>query len=175
MKITSLLLTFLLSSASFAQNLNTLKADLAACNANGQKLQEENDYLKKSINILKPIKSLEQDNLEVNLLKCEGNIKEQTIIITLALTSHKANSEFQFNSSQIIDLQGKDFKTFEMYLGKERNRNKLYTDTPLEAKFRFNQVLPSIKILKLFSAGYYSVDLFKEGSFEFKDINVNWK
>lgn len=175
MKITILGLTLLFSPVTFAQNVNTLKADLAICNANGQKLQAENDYLRKSINVLKPIKTLEQDDFEVRLLKCDGNIKEQTITVTLALTSHKANSEFQFSSGQIIDLQGKDFKTYERYLGKEKDRNKLYTDTPLEATLRFSQVLPSIKILKLFSVGYYSVGLFKEGSFEFKDIDINWK
>ncbi|GAB3996820.1 hypothetical protein GCM10028807_40400 [Spirosoma daeguense] len=74
-----------------------LKSDLAICNANGQKIQAENDYRRKSINVLKPIKLLEQDDIGVRLVKCEGNIKEQTITVILALINHEANSEFLFS------------------------------------------------------------------------------
>ena len=42
-------------------------------------LSKENEYFRKSLNILTPIKSVEQGGLTFNLTKCEGNIKEQTI------------------------------------------------------------------------------------------------
>lgn len=171
--VTTLLIT--LSSVAVAQNTAIQKAGSVLCQTELSRVQAENEYLKKSLNVLTPIKTVEQDELEIKLVKCEGNIKEQTITIGLILTSHKANSEFQFSSSQTIDLQGRELNPSGINLGKESVRNTLFTDTPIQATFKFIQVLPSIKILKIFSASYYDVGLFKRGNFQIKDIEVNWK
>lgn len=175
MKITVTSLLFTLSSIAAAQSTAVQKTVSTPCQQELSKVQAENEYLKKSLNILTPIKTVEQDELEIKLVRCDGNIKEQTITIGLILISHKANSEFQFGSSQAIDLQGRELNVGTINLGNKIVRNTLFTDTPIQATFKFIQVLPSIKIIKILSASYYNVGLFKEGVVQFKDIVINWK
>lgn len=178
MKQNFLIIVLLTNSiAVFSQAINSTisKNDLATCKIENEKLKQENEYLKKSLNILQPIKSVEQDGLEFKLIKCEGKIKEQNINLTFILTSHKANDEFQFMSAQTIDLQGNDFSTYEINLGNKGTRNTLFTDTPVQTKIVFNKVLPSTKKLKLLNIKYYGIGAFKEGYFEFKDLEVIWR
>lgn len=173
----SLLALFTLPNFAFSQNtkLDELWDELNNCKQNMAKLQEENDYLRKSLNVSRPVTAFEQDDIEVKLMKCTGNIKEQTITVVMVLTSHKPNGDFQFRSSQAIDLQGKSFEQYYIQLGGLSSRNRLYTDTPMEAVIKFTQILPSTKILKLINVFYHGVGLFSAGSFEFKNIDINWK
>lgn len=180
MKLKFLIIVLLTNASvvfSQAKKTTTCQNDLTTCKTENEKLKQENDYLKKSLNVLTPLKSLTQDEVEFKITKCEGNIKEQTIIITFYLTNHKANSSFRMDDAQTIDVQGKDFNTYEISLGNKGNSNNLYTDTPLESKIKFYKVLPSIKILKLLSVNQspYSLGILKTGNFEFRDLEITWK
>jgi hypothetical protein len=165
MKFTILTFALLVNAISvFSQvaNSHTLITDLANCKADNGKLQQENDYLKKSLNILQPIKVFKSDGLEFNLLKADGNIKEQTVTFTFALTNRKANNDFQFASAQAIDIQGNDFKASNINIGQQGKRNKLYTDTPIKTIIEIRQVLPSTKIFKVLNAEYTVLEFLKK-------------
>jgi len=138
-------------------------------------LSKENEYFRKSLNILKPIKSVEQGGLTFNLTKCEGNIKEQTITLTCFIINHKANSEFQFEKANLTDIQGNNFLSYDFKIGNQDVRNMLFTDTPLGTKITFKNVLPSTQMIKMIGLSYYGTGLFEKGTFIFNDIAVAWK
>jgi hypothetical protein len=179
MKLNLLTLGLLFNCGLLFSQTNTnisIKNELITCKNENEKIKQENDYLKKSLNIQQPIKNLIQNEVELKIVKIEGNIKEQTITFTLFITNHKANDDFQFNTNaQAIDFQGKEYTSDKIYIGNSYVRNKLYTDTPLEVKVKFMQVLPSTRILKIFNLESYQTGIFDSGNFEFRDLEINWK
>lgn len=135
---------------------------------------KENEYFRKTLNILTPVASVERGGLTFNLTKCEGNLEAQTITLTFFIINHRANSDFQFEKSNFVDIQGKNFESYGIQIG-GRIRNKLFTDTPVEAKVTFKQVLPATKMIQVAHLSYFGTGLFEQGSFSFKDIAVTWK
>ena len=161
----------------FSQNLqcDSLKKKNDQLAESIKSLSKENEYFRKSLNILTPVKSVEQGGLTFNLTKCEGNIKEQTITVTCFIINHKANSEFQFEKVSLTDIQGNNFSTYDVKIGDANTRNMLYTETPLETKIIIKNVLPSTQMIKLIGLSYYGTGLFEKGTFIFNDVAVVWK
>ncbi len=163
----NLLIFALIITNVFISFSQVTKCDLVI--KENQELKQQNDYLRKSLQIFEPMKIVENDDVEIRLVKCDGKTKEQLIIMTFVLINHKANDSFTFFRSQMIDIQGNDFSANEINLGNSYRSNTLYTDTPMQAKIVFNKVLPSTKILKLINLDT------QKGNYEFKDIEVNSK
>ena len=138
-------------------------------------LSKENEYFRKSLNILTPTKSVDQGGLTFNLIKCEGNIKEQTITLTCFIINHKANSDFQFEKANLTDIQGNNFLSYDFKIGNQDVRNTLFTDTPLATKITFKNVLPATQMIKVIGLNYYGTGLFDKGVFIFNNIGVVWK
>ena len=166
-----IILLFANANAVFSQgtNCNALKAE-------NVKIKQENEYLKKTLGILQPIKNLVQNEVELKIVKIDGSIKDQTVTFILYITNHKANDDFQFNqTAQAIDVQGKEYNTDQIHLGNSWVSNKLFTDTPLEVKVKFSKVLPSTKIFKVLNLVSYKRGVFDSGNFEYRDLEINWK
>ena len=138
-------------------------------------LKKENDYLKKALNITTPVKTASGTKIDFNLLKCDGNTKEQTITLTLTVVNHDANKNLQFSNANAVDVEANQYKTYTIDLGGSGVRNTIYTETPVKTIIRFTKILPSVKILKLISVVYYPDNPGPDLAAEFKDIPVVWK
>ncbi len=139
------------------------------------KIKAENDYLRKALKIVTPVKLITSSKIDFNLVSCKGNIKEQTVTVQLILTNHAANQEFQFSSATAVDIEGNEFKYNKIKLGSEGSRNKIYTDVPIKTLITFSMVLPSVKLMKLIAVEYYDDERpGRSIGFEYKDIPVEW-
>ncbi|MCM5528021.1 hypothetical protein [Parasegetibacter sp. NRK P23] len=136
-----------------------------------KELLQENEYLRKTLKILAPVKSANFENIDFSILTCEGNIKEQTIRLTLLITNRAANTEISFRKSNVVDIQGNEFESSGINIGSGGFRGKVYTDTPVKAVFEFRKILPATKLLKLIAIEFTG----NKGGFEFKDIPVTWR
>src|SRR5688572_16671060 len=102
--ITSTFLTFvcLFNLQAFAQS--------ASCD----ELKKENEYLKKALSILTPVKTVTTDKIDFNISKCEGNIKQQTVELTVVVTNHGPHSELSLRKAVAVDAEGNEFQTYQI-------------------------------------------------------------
>ncbi|MBC9912759.1 hypothetical protein [Chitinophaga varians] len=142
---------------------------------NCDELKKENESLKKALQITTPIKTITSSKIDFNLIKCEGNTKEQTVDVMLTLVNHDANQEFQFEEAKAIDIEANEYKTFNISIGSGSSRNKIYTDTPVKVVIKFTKVLPSVKIFKLIPISYFHDAPGRSVDIEYKDITISWK
>lgn len=137
-------------------------------------LKKENEYLKKAIKFTTPTKTLTSSKIDFNLIKVEGNTKEQSVDITLTLTNHDVNKDISFSEAVAIDIEANEYETRDIKVGSGGSRNKIYTDTPVKTVIRFTKVLPGVKLLKLVPVNYYGGPSGTIG-IEFKDLTIDWK
>lgn len=148
---------------------------LLQAQGNCDELKKEVEYLKKTLKILTPTKTISSGKIDFNLLKVEGNTKEQTVNIIMTLVNHDANRNFQFKTTKGIDLEGNEYDFSQMLLGKETYGNTLYTDVPLKCVITLKKVLPTVKMLKLVPVLYYDGEPGHSVTIEFKDLTIDWK
>jgi hypothetical protein len=154
-------------SVIFLLSLQSIFAQSSNC----EDLKKENEYLKKALGILSPIKTVTVNKVDFIISKCEGNIKEQTIELSLILTNHAANNEISFRKAIAVDIEANEYETYKINVGSSSSSNKIYTDVPVKTIIKFEKVLPSVKLLKIISIEF----LGNNGGFEYKDIPVTWK
>ncbi|BAV09681.1 hypothetical protein FLA_5734 [Filimonas lacunae] len=138
-------------------------------------VKKENEYLRKALKITTPVKTATSLNIDFNLIKAEGNKKEQTVTLTLTIVNHEANQRVNFNNAKAIDTEGNEYETYEISIGSSSSSNTVYTDTPVKTTIRFKKVLPSTLIFKLIPINYYHENKSGVVTFEYKDIPIDWK
>lgn len=141
---------------------------------NCEDVKKENEYLKKALQITTPAKTITSSKIDFNLLKVEGNTKEQTVEIILTLVNHDANTKFEYRGVTALDVEGNEYKTNDCWVGSEKYGNKIYTDTPVKSVIKLSKVLPGVKILKLLALSYYG-EAGRSIEIEFKDLTISWK
>lgn len=154
---------------AFAFTQLSLKAQ-----SNCDDLKKENEYLKKAIKFTTPTKTVSSSKIDFNLIKVEGNTKEQSVDIVLTLTNHDVNKDIGFRNAVAIDIEANEYETRDIKVGSGGSRNKIYTDTPVKAVIRFTKILPGVKMLKLVPISYYGGSTGSI-SIEFKDLSIDWK
>lgn len=137
-------------------------------------LKKENESLKKALQITTPIKTVSAVNIDFNIIKVEGNTKDQTVTLVMTFVNHNANEAIQYSETRAIDVEGNEYKGSNHSIGSAGIRNTLYTDTPVKSTITFSKVLPSVKIIKLVHVHFlYSKPFNVE--IEFKDLPITWK
>lgn len=137
-------------------------------------LKKENDYLKKALSITTPIKAASGPKVDFNLLKCEGDSKQQKLTMVFTIVNHDANKHFFFDKANVVDIEGNQYTINSATVSSKNIPYTVYTDTPVKTTIDFSQVLPSVKMLKLVSVDYGLGDQVNL-ALEFKDIPVTWK
>ncbi|QEH43811.1 hypothetical protein [Chitinophaga sp. XS-30] len=137
-------------------------------------LKKENEYLKKAIKFTTPTKTLTSSKIDFNLIKVEGNTKEQSVDIVLTLTNRDVNKNINLSKAVAIDIEANEYETYNTKIGSGGSRNKIYTDTPVKTVIRFTKILPGVKMLKLVPISYYDESGNTVG-IEFKDLTIDWK
>lgn len=176
----------------FAQNSNEdLKKEIEIIKLNISNLQSEiksvkseNIYLKKVLDIQKPILEVEKEKTHFKIIGAEGNKTDKTIIFTFLLEAKDENKRHYISDSFIVDIDGNEIK---MNLEKSSVWSSFFLskDVPLKIKLAFtykdiqNDFPKIIKVLrfrveyKLMDTKPYSVP--DTHRVEFRDININWK
>ncbi|MBO9633194.1 MAG: hypothetical protein J7578_08745 [Chitinophagaceae bacterium] len=165
----SMMLCAQLSLGQATPDCKQVKAEL-------EKVKAENEYLKNSLKIGKPMNSITSDNIEFKLLKAEGNAKSQTVTFTFVLTTSAANWYINSSVRSIIDIDGNEYKLKSFTNGASDwdQSIDLNTDVPIKATYTFGGILPSVKMIKLFKYEY-THSAGEPYSVEFRDIPLDWK
>jgi hypothetical protein len=151
-----------------------LAFQVSMAQTNCDDLKKENEYLKKTLQINTPTKTVTTGKIDFNLTKCEGNTKDQTVSVILTLVNHAANRDILFDPAKAIDIEGNEYRSDKIAIGSRDESNDLYTEVPIKTVIRLTKVLPGVKILKIVplkfydpSAGHFEVEL--------KDLTISWK
>ncbi len=137
-------------------------------------LAKENQYLRTALNIQKPIKTAQAENIDFNLIKAEGNKNSDKITLQFLLTNKAADKEFQFAGASAIDVEGNEIKAGNINIGSSGVRGKLFSNIPIKATIEL-KAAPTTLILKLINVEYYSEPSGHSSNLKFNDINVEWK
>lgn len=147
-------------------------------------LQKEDDYLKQTLKIFKPIKTANKLKIDFNLIACEGDIQEQKVTVTFNLINTDVNKSIQFNIDNFnrgqtaVDVQGNVYNTDKITVGAEKYASKIFTDVPVKATITFVSVPSSALIFKMIGIkGFTSDSQAHLTNFEvqYKDISITWK
>lgn len=156
---------------AFAVSMLCIAQSMLGQSANCDEIKKENESLKKALNILAPIKTATSKKMDFALTKCEGNIKEQTVTVTLVVTNHGPNTDYSLTKSIGVDLEANEYKTYGIKIGSGGSSGKVFTDVPLKITFQYEKVLPAIKLMKLIAIDPGGSD----PGFEYKDIPITWQ
>ena len=135
-------------------------------------LKKENDYLRNALKINTPITKTTLEEVEISIVKIEGNSTNQTVVVTLLLNNKAANRTFQWNLSDMkaVDVEGNSYK-----INPDHGRNIIHTDVPVRSQVVIQQVLPKTKIIKLLALPFYPLHPNTRSPIaEFRDLPVEW-
>lgn len=137
-------------------------------------VKKENEYLKKTLQINTPIKTVSAVNIDFNVIRVEGNSKDQTVTLVMTFVNRNANERLQYYDTRAIDVEGNEYAGSNHSIGSAGTSNTLYTDTPVKSTITFPKVLPAVKVIKLVHIHFlYNKPLDVE--IEFKDLPITWK
>ncbi|MBV7441617.1 hypothetical protein KRX57_09300 [Weeksellaceae bacterium TAE3-ERU29] len=178
------LLFYLLLMGSFAmaqEKCEDVKKENVTLKAINEKLTSENNYLKKVLEINKPILEQEEGGIIFKITKVVGNIENKSIAVTMLMETKDENKKYSFTGSSIIDLEGNEIGID--YFKSDQQSGNLYLDTPKKIKliFTYKDLEDEFpRIIKLFRFNYtYSLESDswheKRIKLEFRDLNVKLK
>lgn len=144
-------------------------------------LQKENSYYKEILNLLKPVKSIEIDGLQIDLIKVTGSKKDMTLNLEFIYKNLNTDNRkfFQCSQASLIDPQGNRYDTYEIIVGsnKDIRIENISPNIPHKAKVQFKISegdFPEIRELKI---KFYSNNPLVSGDLQpavFENINVTW-
>ena len=123
-----------------------------------------------------PLERAEADDIEFRLMRAEGNIRAQTIKMTVVLITTAADWSIREHIQSIIDDQGNEYplKSFTNGASPYDTKIVLNTGVPIRCTFTFGGVLPTVGTIKLFKIPYWGKAV-QETYVGFRDIPVQWK
>ena len=178
MKKLLILSTLSITTLGFSQtNCEALKKENEVLQSTNKILISENDYLKKIVEINKPILETEKDNSLFKITKVTGNKAEKTIAITFLLETKDENKKMTIEDICIVDIEGKEYE-IDFYKS-SRPYPELDLNTPIKLTFSFKNIENQPLFIKLFRFKITSQpkrNLFEntKSNLEFKDLKVNW-
>ena len=126
MKNYTLLLLLLTATVYSAQNnpeINQLKQVVQNQKIEIKELSQQNNYYKETLNLLKPIKSLEIDGLQLDIITVTASKKDMSLKIEFIYKNTTADIRtfFQCEQAFLIDPQGNQYQTYDIAAGADKN------------------------------------------------------
>lgn len=140
-------------------------------------LKTENEYLRKALNINKPIVEVEKDNLLFSITDIQGNAEDSNIQITFLAETKAEYFSLYLKDFSIIDLEGNEYKVD--FLKSSYVHPELAQNVPLKLTFLFKDVeskpqfLKNLKFKVTSKGKKYATGGFNS-NFEFHDLKVVW-
>ncbi|KFC18322.1 hypothetical protein [Epilithonimonas lactis] len=160
MKSKLILVLSAFSQILFAQksDCSDLKNELKNKKDQITELSKQVDYYKETLNLLKPIRTVDIDGMKLDIVMVNGHKKDKTISVTFIYqnTESTARKSFQCEEAFIIDPQGNQFQTSEVLVAPKRIRaQNILPEVPTKATMTFaaadlaETAFPLIKVLTI--------------------------
>lgn len=174
------LLLFALSFVTFGYtqtNCEEVKKENENLQSLNKVLTSENEYLKKVLDINKPMLETEKENSAFKITKAVGNTKDKTIVLTFLVETKNENKKMVFEDISMVDIEGNEYKID--YFKSSKTFADLALNTPIKLNFSFKDIQGNPLFIKMFrfkTTSQPERNLFekKKSNVEFKDINVVW-
>ena len=168
---------------SVREELVTSKNENSSLKAQKVALEKERDYLKKVLEVNKPIKEVEVDGVNIKITNVDGVLKENAIYVTFLLEAKISDRTFYVTDADIVDLEGNTIKSD--YDKLYDIQKELTLDVPTKMKMAFtyksgfeNDAPSSIKLVRIRadnSDKSYSLEGQFRSKIDFRDLDVNWR
>lgn len=172
-----------LSAISFASllysqtNCEALKKENEILQSTVKTVFSENEYLKKVLDINKPIFETEIENSSFKITKAVGNKAEKSIVISFLVEAKDENKKMTITDISIVDIEGNEYE-IDLYKS-SKPYPELALNTPVKLNFSFKDIQNEPLFIKLFrfkanSNSEKSPLGGTKANIEFKDIKVLW-
>ena len=168
----------LLAAFGYSQtNCDVLKKDNEALQSTNKVLTSENEYLKKVLDINKPILETEIENSTFKITKVVGNKTAKNIEITFLVEAKDENKKMTIENISAVDIEG---NAYEIDFFKSSNTfPQLAKDVPVKLIFSFKDIQGEPMFIKMFrfkTTSQPDRNTFekKRSNLEFKDLKVVW-
>ena len=168
---------------SVREELVTSKNENSSLKAQKVALEKERDYLRKVLEVNKPIKEVEVDGVNIKITNIDGVLKENAIYVTFLLEAKISDRTFYVTDADIVDLEGNTIKSD--YDKLYDIQKELTLDVPTKMKIAFtyksgfeNGAPSSIKLVRIRadnSDKSYSLEGQFRSKIDFRDLDVNWR
>ncbi|MCQ4139548.1 transposase [Chryseobacterium sp. EO14] len=168
----------LFAASGYSQtNCDVLKKENEALQSTGKVLLSENEYLKKVLDINKPILETENENSTFKITKVTGNKTGKNIEITFLVEAKDENKKMTIEDISFVDIEGIEYK-IDLFKS-SKTFPQLAKDIPLKLTFSFKDIQGEpmfIKIFRFKTTSQPEINSFEKirSGLEFKDLKVNW-
>lgn len=174
------LLLFALSFVTFGYtqtNCEEVKKENENLQSLNKVLTFENEYLKKVLDINKPMLETEKENSAFKITKAVGNTKDKTIVLTFLVESLDENKKMTIEDTSMVDVEGNEYKID--FFKSSKTYPDLALNTPVKLNFSFKDIDGNPLFIKMFrfkTTAQPQRNLFesKKSFIEFRDIKVIW-
>lgn len=165
-------------SLTYSQaNCEALKKENETLQSTNKTLVSENEYLKKVVDINKPILETEKENSSFKITKVVGNKTEKSIAITFLIEAKDEKKKMTIEDISMVDIEANEYK-IDFY-----KSSKPYPDlalnVPVKLTFSFKDIQGEplfIKIFRFKTTSQPERNTFEKtkSNLEFRDIKVLW-
>ena len=166
-----------ITTAYSQTNCETLKKENETLQSTNKVLLSENEYLKKVLDINKPILETETENSTFKITKVVGNKTAKSIEITFLIESKDENKKMTIEDISVVDIEGNEYKID--FNTSSKLFPKLAKDVPVKLTFSFKDVQGEPMFVKMFrfkTTSQPDRNTFEKmrSNLEFKDLKVVW-
>ncbi len=138
-----------IASLGYSQtNCESIKKENETLQSTIKTLSSENEYLKKVLDINKPILDTEKENSSFKITKAIGNKAEKSIAITFLVEAKDENKKMSIDDISIIDIEGNEYKV--NYFKSSEPYPDLALNVPIKLTFSFKDIQDEPLFIKLF-------------------------
>ena len=158
-------------------NCENLKKENEALQATNKVLTSENEYLKKVLDINKPILEAEKENSAFKITKVTGNKAGKNIEITFLIEAKDENKKMTIEDIAVVDVEGNEYKLD--FSKSSKIFPQLAKNVPVKLTFSFKDVLGEPMFIKMFrfrTTAEPDRNLREKmrSNLEFKDLKIVW-
>jgi len=168
----------LFATSGYSQtNCDVLKKENESLQSTNKVLVSENEYLKKVLDINKPILETETENSAFKITKVEGNKTAKSIELTFLIESKDENKKMTIEDIFVVDIDGNEYKID--FNTSSKFFPKLAKDVPVKLIFSFKDIQGEPMFIKMFrfkATSQPDRNTFEKtrSNLEFKDLKVVW-
>lgn len=184
--ISSVLLVLVQILSAQKSDCSEIKTELQNNKVQNAELSKQVEYYKETLNLLKPLRTVNVDGIELSITKIVGSKKDKSLSVTLVYQNKdsETRSFFQCEQAFLIDPQGNQFQTFEVYVAPNKGirAEKILPNIPTKATITFkttdptNPIHPTIPTIKILTLKVYAKNhMDSPYSAIFENIPVVWE
>ena len=150
MKRILFLSAILFATSGYSQtNCDVLKKDNEALQSTNKILVSENEYLKKVLDINKPILETETENSTFKITKVVGSKDRKNIEITFLVETKDENKKVTIEDISVVDIEGNEYGID--FFKSSKTFPQLAKNVPVKLTFSFKDIQGEPIFIKMFS------------------------